>query len=143
MEDSPEWGREDCALADLADLVGIPFVEKGRDRSGADCYGVFKMAQERFGNNVPDVDVSAFAPLRIDELMREQLPLWEKLIDPAPGDAVALAMEPEMPDLVQHYGVYVGEGKFIHTLSKTGSMIVPLAHPFWEKRLRGFYRWKK
>lgn len=127
----------------MEDLVGIPFVSKGRDKSGADCWGVFKMAQERFGNYVPDVTVDAFDTEGIVREMTNQIRLWTRVEDPLPGDAVVMAHDPNIPEIIQHYGVYIGGGKMIHTIEKIGSMIVRIDHPLWKNKIRGFYRWNR
>lgn len=126
----------------LRELIGVPFLNKGRSVRGADCWGIFEMVQKIFGNAVPEVvDVSAFSTSVISEKMREQLIHWHRVEVPQPGDAVTMALDPKKPEVEQHFGVYIGHGKFIHTLTKTGSMFVAIDHPFWKNRIRGFYRW--
>ncbi len=128
---------------DLSDLVGIPFVEGGRTKEGADCYGIFVLAMERFGIFVPPAEVAPYASGEVNEAFREQVwrkRLWIPVSDPAAGDAVAMRNDPDLAGLVQHFGVYLGGGKFIHTLEKTGSIISGVEHPFWKNRIAGFYR---
>lgn len=128
-------------MPSLDDLVGIPFVPKGRTKNGSDCWGIFKMVQERFGNNVPDVNVSSFATELINEEMKKQLPLWKKVDTLEPGDAITMRLDPKLPDTEQHFAVYIGNGKMIHTLVKTGAIVVRVDHPYWKNKITGFYRW--
>lgn len=131
------------AYVDVSDLIGIPFKDGGRDRNGADCWGLFKMAQERFGNHVPDVSVSAFDSPGIREAMANQMFLWEPVEDLEPGDAIAMSLDYDLPDTVQHFAVYIGDGKMIHTVKKVGSMMVRIDHPLWKNKIIGAYRWIK
>ena len=132
----------DCGYADLSDLVGIPFVDRGRSKEGADCWGLFRLAMERFGIEVPEVNVSAYSSREICEEMMRQIPrLWERVEVPLPGDAVVMRHDANLPDTEQHFGVYVGGGRFIHSLEKTGSIIVRVDHPLWKNKIAGYYRW--
>jgi cell wall-associated NlpC family hydrolase len=45
------------------------------------------------------------------------------------------------PSIVHHFGVYIGNNKFIHTLKKQGPQITSLNDTTYRKRIRGFYRW--
>jgi cell wall-associated NlpC family hydrolase len=137
-------GTGASGLTDVSDLVGIPFVDKGRSKDGADCYGIFSLAMERFGITVPPVSVSAFAVHEAFAEFRRQVEqerLWIPVADPLPGDAVVMRNDPQMPRLIQHFGVCIGEGKFLHALEKTGSVIARLDHPLWKNRIAGAYRW--
>ena len=61
------------------DYVGIPFVSGGRDRDGADCYGLARLVRmEQFGDTPPLLsgdytDADNFA--ETEALMRSQRPL--------------------------------------------------------------------
>ena len=40
-----------------ADLIGVPFLNKGRDvKKGLDCYGLVKEVYKRHGINIPEYD---------------------------------------------------------------------------------------
>jgi cell wall-associated NlpC family hydrolase len=55
---------------------------------------------------------------------------------------VTIALDHDKPNLVQHLGVYIGEGKFIHIMQKTGVVVTRIDHAFFKRKIRGYYRWK-
>ena len=66
---------------------------------------------------------------------------WQKIEGPEEGAVVAMAIDPETPDAVQHFGICIGGGHFLHTLQKIKSCTMRLDDPFWSRKIRGFYRW--
>jgi len=64
-----------------------------------------------------------------------------KIDEPVAGCAVVMAIDPMHPDLIQHIGVYIGEGKFIHILENHGVIVSRINDRFFSKKIRGFYRW--
>ena len=125
-------------------LVGVPFVEEGRDRNvGLDCWGLLIEASKVFGQVVHDYRVKVHAPDIHKVVQRDKGEWWVKVGKPTVGCVLSFAIDPEMPDAEQHFGVYVGAGKFIHTLKKSHSIITKLEHDFWVNKLRGIYEWAK
>jgi cell wall-associated NlpC family hydrolase len=53
-----------------------------------------------------------------------------------------MELDGKMPGCVQHFGVYLGDGKFIHTLKKVHSCISNVRDPYWSNRIRGYYKWR-
>ena len=48
-------------MIDIADLIGVPFVEFGRDiKNGLDCYGLAIEVERRLGKNLKDVALEKF-----------------------------------------------------------------------------------
>ena len=48
-------------MIDVADLIGVPFVEFGRDiKNGLDCYGLAIEVERRLGKNLKDVALEKF-----------------------------------------------------------------------------------
>jgi cell wall-associated NlpC family hydrolase len=130
-------------LADLRHLVGVPFVNGGRDpKAGLDCWGVIMAASRCYGWEVPDFRVGCKESREIDgTFQREVAGDWREVGVPTEGCVLAFAIDPEMPDAVQHFGVYVGKGRFLHTLEKSGSIVSRIDHFYWRNKLRGVYEW--
>jgi cell wall-associated NlpC family hydrolase len=132
-------------MVNVHDLMDTPFVPGGREiGKGLDCWGLYIEVMKRFGVNVPDFQISCFAA---DLVNQEKLEVTKNLMEPVahpvPGDGVAMAIHPEAPDMVQHFGVMVDKRRFIHTIQKIGPMLTRLDAFWWSNKIRGFYRWKK
>lgn len=130
---------------DFSDLMGVPFVDGGRDpKAGLDCWGLLMEVCSRIGYDVPDFTVSCFDTSEIGELARiEMARQLEPAETPAPGAVVTMALDPEAPDEIQHFGVCINNRRFIHTTKETGVIKTMLSHRFWGRKIKGFYHWKK
>jgi cell wall-associated NlpC family hydrolase len=128
----------------LADLIGIPFVADGRDKNtGLDCYGLCQSVANIYGQKIPD-----FGSVFNDAISRHMTIIdqaangkWTRLSDPEPGCLVVMAIDGESPDVCQHVGMYIGEGRIMHTLAKTGVHIIRTDHKFYKNKIKGYYRW--
>ena len=49
------------------DLIGVPFVDGGRDTNGMDCWGLVRECFKRQGIVVKDYGISAAEELKISE----------------------------------------------------------------------------
>jgi cell wall-associated NlpC family hydrolase len=130
-----------CALHDL---IGIPFVNRGRDpKIGLDCFGLAREAMRLFGYDIPDFDVSCFDVPSIHAIYDKQRArwAWQKVDSPEPGDLIVMYLDPRYPDQVSHVGVCIGNGRAIHTLIKRESHLIRLDDPYWKIQCREFYRW--
>jgi cell wall-associated NlpC family hydrolase len=127
---------------DLSGLIGIPFVQNGRDPAkGLDCWGLCREVFRRYGIDVPDFQMACYDAFQIHDAVESERPFWIRLDEPEDGCLVLFALDAFAPDIIQHLGVYVGEGKILHTLEKRGSSLIRLNDRFFGKKMRGFYRW--
>ena len=132
MTDVAPWAK---------DYVGIPFVSGGRDRSGADCYGLVRMVRtEQFGDDLPLFsddygDADNFA--ETEKLLRAQRPLLagRRAEPPDAGDVCVITVH----GLPAHLGIYAGGGYLLHTLKKTGSVLQRTGDPHFAGRIEGWY----
>ena len=133
----------DLHLSNFADLIGIPFVDGSRDKKvGLDCLGLSQIAMSRCGITLPDFSYSCSQALLIDqEIENERISgRWEKTEILEQGCIVIMALDPDYPDLIQHLGVYIGEGWILHTLSGRNSSLTKTTDRFFGKKIRGYYR---
>ncbi len=121
--------------------LGIPYQHHGRSLSGLDCYGlileVFKNQGVRLWDIHDEYDQEwswKGKDFFIENYARE----WEKVLDPRFMDVVCFK---NGKDIVNHAGVLLGEGKFIHAV-KAGVVVSKLTDSQWQKRFVGFYRYK-
>lgn len=124
-------------------LIGIPFVDGGRDTSGMDCWGLARETMKRFGKNVPDFTVSCFDTVVINSLYDGERVKWSwtKVDMPEPGDLAVMNLDPLSPTMIQHVGVYVGGGRVLHTLEKRESHLIRIDDPYWSRKIKAWYRW--
>lgn len=129
-------------MIEVKDLLGVPFVDGGRDiKKGVDCWGLFVEVMRRFGYQVPDYKVSCFDAESIGGIYQAGVGAWQRVGAAAPGLAVAMATHEAAPDMIQHFGVAISSRTFIHTLEKTGVIITKFSDPFFSRKIKGFYRW--
>lgn len=123
------------------DYVGIPYADRGRTRSGADCYGLVRLVhEEQFGNRLPsfvDDYESATDREHLEELIARNMEGWRSVDVPASGD-VALFRILGNP---AHVGVITRPGYFLHVRSGKTATVERLGSPEWSKRLTGIYRY--
>ena len=133
-------------MPDLSGLVGLPFVDEGRDPGrGLDCWGLVMEVQRQLGREIPDYGVGAHetAAVAACATSAAEAEGWTRVATPSPGDVICLAIDKDLPGLTNHFGVVVDGGRFIHALGKLGVCVTPLDHPFFKTRITGYYKWNK
>lgn len=130
--------------------VGIPYLHKGRDRRGMDCYGLVLAVSEELGRNLLDfnIDYEEKWYLRDHNLVIENYHhQWNRVTDHAPGDLVFFTTRYFSQDTtpritVNHVGVAFSGRRFIHAC-RAGVVISSLNDIRWQQRVEGFYRFKE
>lgn len=123
------------------DLVGVPFVNGGRNiEFGLDCWGLVMEVFKRYGMELPDFKLDAFAFRAIDTLIGEATvsQSWEEVHRPCDGDAPLVALMRIHPILITHAGVYIGHNKVIHTMENTNTVISKVG--LLGNHIVGYYR---
>jgi cell wall-associated NlpC family hydrolase len=91
--------------------MGIPYVYGGSSPSGADCSGFVKMVYHNFGISLNRVAV---------DQSREGT--YVSTSNLSPGDLLFFATSG--PGKINHVGIYIGNGQFIHASSGAGKVTV-------------------
>ena len=124
--------------------IGIPFIDGGRNSEGCDCWGLVKLIYENeLGIELPDFNISALdTPAVIEAMDSGKRKQWrDTSLEPEKYDVVALHIGQKHFNMVNHVGIYMGNGMFIHTLQRTASMMNRMGDAQWKSRVLGVYRW--
>ena len=109
------------ARALTSDLIGIPFVDRGRTAKGADCWALCMLAFERFGYSLPEQSVGAYEKELINETIQKDRLQWIAIEKPEKPCLVLMRLG--VVNVINHCGVYLGNGQMLHTRGKTGAVI--------------------
>jgi len=110
--------------------LGTPYRSGGTSRDGMDCSGFVKTVYDRFfGIDLPG---SARAQFGFSELKKINS------CEIQPGDLIFFANSKKKR--INHVGMYISEGQFIHASSTQGITVSSLDDSYWKKRLVGSKR---
>lgn len=103
----------------VSDLIGIPWVHKGRTLAGLDCLGLIKISLKRlFDFEFPEYE---YDENWYDQGYNHMYDRWREVFTPTKtlslGDVLFYQLT---GDVVHHLAVYIGHGRVIHTFKKTG-----------------------
>jgi cell wall-associated NlpC family hydrolase len=126
----------------LRPFIGIPYVDRGSSFQGCDCWGlVWLFHVEVLNTLVPRYDgyASAEGPDIPDRICAG----WEQWtqVEPAAievGDVLAL----RLGRVPLHCGVYIGQGRMLHTLKGRMSCTEEVQGGFWSRSIVRIGRWK-
>lgn len=128
-------------MADFNQYVGLPYKTKGRDRDGVDCWGLVRLVYfEQFAIELPSFDdlYQSGEDPRISEAISREREGWISTDLAAPGDVVVLRIGGGL----QHVGVIVAPGEFLHVRGGSTATIERLGSSIWKNRVEGFYRYE-
>lgn len=123
------------------DLIGIPWVARGRDRDGADCWGLCLLAaRQLFGLQLPEYFYTPEQLLQHAEglIAHETGPAgaWRRVEGPFdPGTVHVFRIRGH----VTHCGLHLGGDDFIHSLEGQPSAIERLSDVQWSRRRVGSF----
>lgn len=126
---------------EYSDLLGSPFVDGGRDPAyGLDCWGLVRVCFARCGVELPDYPIGCLESAAINDEIERNRPQW------VPVEAGKLEDEPSLVAMrlaqtvmINHVGVYVGGGKFLHTEQRKGVHMDRADAHWWRRHIEGFY----
>jgi len=134
-------------LVNLTGLIGIPFIDGGRNLTrGLDCFGLFREGYKRFGIELPDFKIFCYDSLSVSMALMEHSGQWEKISTPEIPCLVIMSTDPELPGIINHMGLYIGDNRVLHTMKKIKSSTFQingssLLDSFFTKKIQGYYRW--
>ena len=122
----------------ISSLIGAEFIDGGRGPEGYDCWGLVREIYHRTGIDLPDYKIGCYDIENVTAEMERNRPFWKKEDSKNLPVPCIVAFKVSAP-MVNHVGIYIGDGKFIHTREKAGAVIERLDAPAWRHRIEGFY----
>ena len=124
--------------------IGVPFVGRGRDYSGWDCWAlvylfhrdVLGVAIPSYAENYDDTGDTPKSRKALNDLSASNIYAGRRVSAPEPGDVVLL----NIGGRTVHVGIVIGDDRMLHTASKVDTRIARLSSPMWERRIEGYYR---
>lgn len=127
--------------------IGIPFVDKGRDIRGCDCWGLVRLVyKNELGIELPtygEISANDLAAVAKEVGSNYILDPWQEIaaIDVRPFDVAVLRFYGSRQ--IGHVGVVASEAmRLLHTERTVDSVVVPLTHMTVRPRIVGFRRHK-
>jgi len=115
------------ALKTAFDLRGTPYRMGGSSKQGLDCSGLVWVS-------------FASAGIRLPRTSQEQFHATKRVSRDAlqPGDLVFFKTGRSKKREIDHVGIYVGNGKFLHAPRRGKAVsLASLSEPYWNSRYRG------
>ena len=129
-------------MQNLSSYIGLPFVEKGRDRAGVDCWGLVAMAlREHFSVEVPSYTedyTTTQEGAEIAALIGRESVSWPEvsLADAMPGDVLIL----RVMGRPWHCGLVIAPFYFLHAERGVGVVKERWDSLLWGRRIVGVHR---
>ncbi len=124
-------------------ILGMSFAIGARgENNSIDCYGVLKMYYKEFGYILPDYSYAEDWCGSTDLYLKEYASFFRKLGPDEKleiGDMILFYSK----ETANHAGIYLGDGKFIHSFLKAGTRIDSLTTPLWKQRVYNYFRMRE
>lgn len=132
-------------------MIGIPWLDGGRDRAGCDCYGlVFLFFRDALGIDLPSYAETPAADLLAGESAVDTAlagSTWSRVTrgEIRRGDVVLMTgvergADGRLRRSTRHVGVLIDGATLLHVERGTGSVALRLSHPTIAPRIVAFYR---
>jgi hypothetical protein len=134
ISDGLQWDQDriEEKLGEEAErLIGIPYRFGGSGLRGMDCSGLTKQIYARlFGIEIPHNSRDQSRLSFLEDVSSDEL---------QPGDLIFLGPGKKR---INHVGIYLSDGKFLHASRTAGVAISSLSNHYWQNRLIGSKRVK-
>lgn len=120
-------------------LLGKPFVNGGRGPDNYDCWGLVCEVFRMYGMELPDYKISCEDVSRIHNEIDVQKQYWSRCETGEIPTPALVVLRFNQAIFCNHTGVYIGDGRFIHTAEKMGVHIDRTDSPAWRRKIEGFY----
>lgn len=120
------------------DLVGKEFEYNAKGPDKYDCYHLCREVYRRIGIELPEYSSPSEASL-IHQMIIQGKDLFIEIESPEPYCLIALMIK---PPYISHIGVVLNPPYFLHIMQKRLSVIERLDSTNWQRRIKGYYKWK-
>ena len=125
---TPSEFPEEKLQEEMKEYLGIPYRSGGTSLKGMDCSGFARTIYANlFGIELPHNSAAQFSFPKLQEIDEDELQT---------GDLVFFSRKKH----INHVGVYLGDGNFIHATNGNGIMISSLDDQHWKTRMVGTKR---
>lgn len=114
--------------------IGIPYLDKGRDPSGLDCWGLVRWVYAEERNLILPSLHHHDGLDSIRQMLAQHIDDYEKLDKPEPW---AIALFRSMITAM-HVGIMIDDTRMLHAVNGKDTCIEPVAT--YQFRLKGFYK---
>ena len=125
------YGLSDEAFeSHVQQYIGIPYRRNGTNRKGMDCSGfVSQFYRNLFDIHLPHNSLAQYRFSMLHSVDEEEM---------QPGDLVFF--KHPKSNRINHVGVYLSDGQFVHASSSEGVTVSSLDEGYWKKRFVGSKR---
>jgi len=122
--------------------IGIPFLDKGRDTNGIDCWGLVRLVyKQEYNIDLPNFSTNYEADdaEQMRDLLAQYKEGWEKIDTPTEGCIVLF----NILGVESHMGIAVSSTHFLHARDRYDSAIESFESVGWKNRITGFYKYSE
>ncbi len=125
----------------ISKYLGVPFKHQGRSLEGLDCYGLLILVYRDLGIDLFDLEryEQDWSQNGADHFIDNYHLQWEPVDKSRSFDVVLFK---DCKGLVNHAGIVLSKGRFIHSCFNAGTVINRLSDRQWNRQIHGFYRYK-
>ncbi len=124
----PSDFSEEKLQEEMKEYIGVPYRNGGTSLKGMDCSGFARTIYANlFGIELPHNSAAQFSFPKLQRIDEDELQT---------GDLVFFSRKKR----INHVGVYIGDGNFIHATNGNGIMISSLDDQHWKTRMVGTKR---
>jgi peptidoglycan DL-endopeptidase LytE len=121
--------KASIAISEAKKNIGVPYSWAGASpETGFDCSGLIYYSFKKAGYQISRLSSSTYYDL------------GKKVTAPQPGDLVFFNTSIPFKKIVNHMGIYLGNGEFIQASSSKGVRISSVNESYWKPRVIGYNR---
>ena len=122
--------------------IGMPYLDKGRDHTGVDCWGLVRLVYlEQFNIILPSFEDQYTTAEDLDLIssrVEHYKDGWDQITEPEIGSVILF----KVMGTLSHVGIYIDNNTFIHARHGVGSVVTERLDSIqWQNRIYGFYKY--